>query len=217
MSASPARSSSPISYQQDSGDLLVRVPFARLGYLKNIMRSDSFDALWPLFKQCNDPCKEFTESYAAHKWMSRWRSHPKTVFHVGDGAHCRTAALFAFMTRHTNIAIDPQVREEFVGSWKHRFNVERFYWFKGRVEDYPLEDVPGPCLVTFVHAHVDTDKVLKRLGNKWVAAYTNACCEAERQLGQMEALESGEDWSILSPQRAFKVIVNPLHYAEMAA
>ena len=192
---------------QSSGEMHVRVPIPRLTYLKQIMRSDSFDALWPLFKMANDPCKEFTESYAAMHHLRAWQRTPITVLHIGDGAHARTAALFSFMTKHWNVSIDPVADEAIIGNWSRQYAVERLAWFRGRVEDYPLEQWGASgrrVLVTFVHAHVDVDAVLRRLGGSWVAAYTNACCEPGRQLGSGGIVR--EDWAILSPERRVKVL-----------
>lgn len=195
-----------VAINEDAGSLSIRVPYPRTSYLKQVMRSDAFDALWPLYRKAHDPAKEFTESYAAHVHLGAWRGQPLKVLHVGDGAHARTAALFAYMTRHDNIAIDPAIDENVIGSWKQCFAVQRFGWFRGRIEDYPLEEVEGPVLVTFVHAHVDTDAVLRRLGDRWMAAYTNACCKPGQQLSSLACVQSGEDWRILSPERKYQVL-----------
>jgi hypothetical protein len=200
---------------QSAGEMHVRVPIPRMTYLREIMRSDSFDAIWPLFKLAADPPKELTESYAAMHHLRQWRNVPGlTVLHVGDGAHARTGALFAFMTKHTNISIDPVTNEGVVTSWTAKHDVHRFGWERCRIEDFPLEQfaISGyKVLVTFVHAHVDVDAVLARLGSSWIAAYTNACCEPKKQLGSVGRVR--EDWAILSPERRYKVIT-PYDYAE---
>lgn len=193
---------------QSDGQMHVELPIPRMTYLKKIMRSDSFDVLWPLFKLANDPCKEFTESYAALHHLRHWQRLPElTVLHVGDGAHARTGALFALMTKHRNISIDPAIKFNVVGPWKHKYSVQRFDYTKTKVEDFPLEEfekLGTKVLVTFVHAHVDVDEVLKRLGKSWIAAYTNACCEPQKQLGTGGEVKT--DWAILSPERRYKVL-----------
>ncbi len=198
--------------KQNGQQINLTIPLPRLTYLSSVMRKDCFEELWPLFKRAHDPAKELTESYAAYKKLYRYHKHAKLVLHVGDGAHCRTAALFAFMTPHDNISIDPVVNEDVCSQWRDRFSVRRFAWSKCRVEDYPLEALQaheGGILVTFVHAHVDTDAVLRRLGNAWMAAYTCACCQPAKQLGVMDASEDGEDWCVLSGERQYKVLTNP--------
>lgn len=195
-------------YTQSAGDLWVRVPTFRTAYLKNILRSDSFIPLLALFRHAHDPVKEFTESYSALKHLARWKGIPKTVYHIGDGAYARTAALFAFFTQHNNIAVDPLTDVSKCAAWRDEFAVRRYQFVRQKVEDYQFGD--EPCLVTFVHAHVDTDSVLDRLGDSWVAAYTCACCQPFQQLGSKYApLDEGDDWGILSPQRRFRVFVNP--------
>lgn len=205
---------SAFDYRQHNGDLWVQVPTFRTHYLRAIMRSDSFIPLLELFRHAHDPVKEFTESYSALRHLRPWQSVPKTVYHIGDGAWARTAAMFAFMTKHMNIAIDPITNVGNVSAWQDRFMVDRFYYAPLRVEDYQFTAYQ-PCLVTFVHAHVDTDAVLDRLGDRWVAAYTCACCEPEKQLGRKyKAHKEGEDWGILSPERRYRVFVNPNHRSD---
>lgn len=197
----------PAVISQSNGEMHVRVPIPRLTYLQQIMRSNAFDVLWPLFHLATDPCKELTESYAAMHHLRHWQRTPVTVLHVGDGAHARTGALFAFMTKHHNISIDPITNESIVGSWKHKYGVERLTWCRSKVEQFPLEDFAASgrkVLVTFVHAHVDVDAVLARLGSSWLAAYTNPCCEPRKQLGTGPATK--DDWAILSPQRRVQVL-----------
>lgn len=198
--------------------MYVRVPRIRLTYLKKIMRSDSFETLWKLFKHANDPAKELTESYAALHHLRHWQNVPGvTVLHVGDGAHCRTGAMFALMTKHENLSIDPASNQRGIAEmWRRSSDVHRFYWTAEKVETWldQYEQTPyksGKLLVTFVHAHVDVDAVLKRLGNCWIAAYTNACCQPSKQLGSVG--ETRTDWAILSPERRYKVIT-PHDYAD---
>lgn len=193
--------------EQRGHDLWVRVPGVRLGYLKNVMRANCFPELHALFCKAHDPCKEFTESYAALTKLKPWHKQPRTVIHVGDGAHCRTSAMFAFMTQHTNIAIDPAVRPDFVDEWAELHGVRRFSYQKSRIEDAPDHFGAGRLLFTFVHAHVDTDEVLSRYRGMWDAAYISACCEPGRQLStKYSVAEEGEDWSVLSPERRYQVV-----------
>lgn len=203
--------------------MYVKVPRIRLTYLKKIMRSDSFETLWKLFKHANDPAKELTESYAALHHLRHWQNVLNvTVLHVGDGAHCRTGAMFALMTKHNNVSIDPIADKSGIATeWGKQYNIQRFGWATEKIEDWVARCIEAPTfhwgpkfLVTFVHAHVDVDAVLKRLGNRWIAAYTNACCQPQRQLGTVG--ETRTDWAILSPERRYKVLT-PHDYADACA
>ncbi len=184
-------------------------------YLDRLMRRESFQALWPLFAKADKPAKEMTESFSALVHLRRFfpAEGPFRVVHVGDGAHARTAALFALKTRADNISIDPVLNLPLVSAWRDEYAIERLDLHRARVEDR-LELLnalpPRPTLVTFVHAHVDVDAVLGRLA--WNAAYTLACCVPGRQLTRIHAPEAeGEDERVLSPHRRFQVLVNEDH------
>ncbi len=177
------------------------------------MRRQSFQALWPLFAHATKPAKEMTESFSAlvHLRPHFPRVGPFRVLHVGDGAHARTAALFALKTRAQNISVDPEVNVALVSNWQQEYAVERFSFHRARVEDtYERLSAlpPMPLFVTFVHAHVDVDAVLARLD--WHAAYTLACCVPGRQLTKAnEIATDGEDFGVLSGDRRYQVLVNP--------
>jgi hypothetical protein len=181
-------------------------------YLDRLMRRSSFEALWPLFAHATKPAKEMTESFSA---LQHLRPHmaepgPHRVIHVGDGAHARTAALFALKTKAENISVDPSVNVELVEAWRARFGIRRLAWHKARVEEVAeqLNALPPmPVLVTFVHAHVHVDEVLDRL--RWNAAFTLACCSPGHQLTRTRVPhQAGEDLSVLSDGRRYQVLVN---------
>lgn len=168
--------------------------------LRKLSRADAFLALFPLFRHSHDPFKELTESASALEHLRPFLREGDRVLHVGDGARCHTAALFAFMTKTDNLAIDPDVNEARVREWRNRYQVQRFAWRKARVEDcYPLT----ADAVTFVHAHVDTAEVLRQVRG-WRVAFTLACCSPGRQL--VRGVPSAEDPCVLSPQRTFQII-----------
>jgi uncharacterized protein (DUF2132 family) len=180
-------------------------------YLDRLMRRQSFEALWPLFGYAEQPAKEMTESFSALVHLRPWLPDdgPFRVIHVGDGAHARTAALFALKTKGDNISVDPVINEALVSGWQERFAVERFAWRKATIQDVidELNALPEmPVFVTFVHAHVNVDDVLDRL--RWDAAFTLACCVPGKQLTRARTPEaSGEDLCVLSPDRRFEVLV----------
>jgi hypothetical protein len=175
------------------------------------MRRESFAALWPLFAKATQPAKELTESFSAllHLRPIMRKLGRCRVLHIGDGAHARTAALFALKTDADNISIDPLINVPLVEGWRDQYEIRRFEWRKDRIESVcdALNALPPmPVVVTFVHAHVRVDDVLARLS--WDAAYTLACCSPEGQLSRQPVLKQGEDFSVLSPERRFQVFLN---------
>lgn len=184
-------------------------------YLDRLMRRESFAALWPLFAKAPKPAKEMSESFSAlvHLRPHMKKRAPFRVIHVGDGAHARTAALFALKTDAVqNISVDPLINIKLVEDWRDRFGIECFEWRKARILDVVAELnalPPMPTFVTFVHAHVNMDAVLDVL--RWDAAYTLACCMPGNQLTSAHVPHStGDDMCVLSPERHFEVLVNPL-------
>jgi len=181
-------------------------------YLDRLMRRESFEALWPLFAKATKPAKEMTESFSALEHLRPLlpKEGPYRVIHVGDGAHARTAALFAIKTEAENISVDPLVNVDLVDAWRTRFGIRRLSWHKAHISDVTeeLNALPQmPVIVTFVHAHVDVDEVLD--GLEWDAAFTLACCVPGRQLTRTRVPhDSGEDMSVLSPDRRYEVLVN---------
>lgn len=182
-------------------------------YLDRLMRRESFAALWPLFAKATKPAKEMTESFSAlvHLRPLMEQVNASRVIHVGDGAHARTAALFALKTEAQNISVDPLINEPLVNAWRDEFNIQRFAWRKGRVAEHAhaLNELSElPVFVTFVHAHVHVDEELSRL--RWDAAFTLACCFPGHQLTkQFTPYRAGKDQSVLSPDRTFQVLINP--------
>src|SRR3990167_6506594 len=117
---------------QQTGDaLIVSVPRLRSTYIDSVMRKDCFEELRPLFLHAHAPAKEFTESYAAlHHFRRSLKVLPEClVLHIGDGAHCRTWALFAFMSKTRNICIDPGIHPEILVPCMERYRAQRLAWF----------------------------------------------------------------------------------------
>jgi hypothetical protein len=176
------------------------------------MRRGSFEALWPLFAKAERPAKEMTESYSALVHLRPFLASggPYRVVHVGDGAHGRTAAMFSLKTTAENISVDPEVNVPLIDEWRERFGIRRFDWRKARIQDVAeeLNALPEmPTLVTFVHAHISVDQVLRIL--RWDAAFTLSCCMPGKQLTRKHAVKaSGLDANVLSPGRTYQVLVN---------
>lgn len=176
-------------------------------YLDDLFQKDSFEPILDIFKRANKPSKEITESYSAFSKLKKYLKSGITIIHVGDGAHCRTAAMFAFLTKTNNIAIDPQINIEVVEEWKRKWNVKRFHYFKSKIENICLDSL-NPSMLTFVHAHVDTEKVLNNCST-WKLAYTLSCCQPHKQLTKnYSLLKEGENFCIFSPHRKYQIICN---------
>jgi hypothetical protein len=180
-------------------------------YLDRLMRRESFAALWPLFAKGEKPAKEMTESFSALEHLRPLirRGEPLRVLHVGDGAHARTAALFALKTNAENISVDPQLNEPLLEAWRDLYGIARFEWRKARIEAVAGELAELPRMrtfVTFVHAHVGVDRILALL--RWDAAFTLACCLPASQLSTLHRVHhSGTDRNVLSPGRAYQVVL----------
>ncbi len=181
-------------------------------YLDRLMRRGSFEALWPLFAKATKPAKEMTESFSALVHLRPLMSQVGTcrVVHIGDGAHARTAALFALKTGAENISVDPLINEQLVSSWRDEFAIERFSWRKSRASEARagLNELSSlPTFVTFVHAHVDVEEELA--GLRWDAAFTLSCCTPGKQLTRnLPVHVHGEDMGVLSHDRTFQVLIN---------
>lgn len=195
--------------QDGEGRITCSMPQMSMHYLERTCKLKSIVPLMGLFGKAHRPAKEITESYAAkHLLRNILRTHPGIeVVHVGDGAHARTGAMFAMTTSADNVSVDPQTNLSVVHAWQNRWNIQRFHAVASRVEDYKFSDKPK--LLTFVHAHVNTDEVLSQAKN-WIAAYVLTCCHPSQQMSTKYIVDDqGEDWRILSPQRNYQVILNP--------
>jgi hypothetical protein len=180
-------------------------------YLDRLMRRGSFEALWPLFAKADKPAKELTESFSALVHLRPFLREPGCrVIHVGDGAHARTAALFALKSVTDNISVDPLINEPMVRAWLERFGIRRLSWHKARIEHVAerLNALPdAPVCVTFVHAHVAVDTVLSQL--RWDIAFSLACCLPGHQVThQHDLIDSGDDMGVLSNARSYQLIAN---------
>ncbi|RYZ03371.1 MAG: hypothetical protein EOO73_28085 [Myxococcales bacterium] len=176
------------------------------------MRRGCFEALWPLFAKAERPAKELTESYSALVHLRPFMpgAGPYRVLHVGDGAHARSGAMFSLKTKAQNISVDPQLNLALVESWRERFGIHGLICKRARIQDIASELnelSPMPTLVTFVHAHVPVDDVLRQL--RWDVAFTLACCHPTRQLTRCHTIHSGgSDLGVLSSARTYQVLVN---------
>lgn len=180
-------------------------------YLDRLMRRGCFEALWPLFAKATRPAKELTESFSAlvHLRPFLHAGEECRVVHVGDGAHARTAAMFALKSKTHNISVDPELNLPLVERWREQFGVRHLEGRKARIQDVTdeLNGLPrARTLVTFVHAHVQVEQVLSEL--RWDVAFILACCVPGKQLSRTHVQHEGEDPHVLSSGRRYQVLVN---------
>jgi hypothetical protein len=180
-------------------------------YLDRLMRRNCFEALWPLFAKAARPAKELTESYSALTHLRPFlrAGEEYRVIHVGDGAHARTAAMFALKSKTHNISVDPALNVALVSDWCKRFGIVKMDYRKTRIQDISaaLNEMPRVrTFVTFVHAHVGVEYVLSLL--RWDVAFTLACCVPGKQLSRTHVHREGEDLNVLSSGRRYQVLVN---------
>lgn len=210
-SATRARVSGLSDREPCPGERHETEPAGQSTYLDRLMRRESFAALWPLFAKGPKPAKELTESFSALEHLRPLirPGEALRVVHVGDGAHARTAALFAIKTNAQNISVDPVLNEPLVQAWRDDYGIARFEWRKARIEAVASELCALPpvrTFVTFVHAHVAVDRVLALL--PWHAAFTLACCSPGSQLSRTHHVHhSGSDECVLSVGRQFQVLL----------
>src|SRR5690606_3788642 len=149
--------------------------------------------------------QELTERFSALVHLRPYieKLGPCRAIHEDDGAHARTAALIALKSATENISVDPDLNVPLVASWQEKFQVERLSWRKSRLSEVANELnalPPLPVLVTFVHAHAETDEALSLL--HWDAAFTLSCCLQGNQLSRLHPpIMDSEDYCVLSEGR----------------
>ena len=144
-------------------------------YIDKLLRSDSFEILWKRFIKTKSPTKELSESYAAFSNLKkvcmvrdyRW-------LHIGDGAHTRTASIFALFSKSINYSIDPKINIDSFTDWNEKYNISNLYAVKQKFENFEL-DFNQPYGISCVHAHVSLEEVDKKFPH-WNILYTNPCC-----------------------------------------
>eukprot|EP00931_Biecheleriopsis_adriatica_P044799 TRINITY_DN25661_c0_g1_i1.p1 TRINITY_DN25661_c0_g1~~TRINITY_DN25661_c0_g1_i1.p1 ORF type:complete len:269 (+),score=36.52 TRINITY_DN25661_c0_g1_i1:350-1156(+) len=161
--------------------------------------------------------KELTESMAV---LHAVRSTPAlarrfstgdpsvTCLVIGDGVVPRTAALAAFRTSWTCIAVDPLMEVD--GSETSWGGINRLTAIRARVQDIPIIDC-SKCLLVLVHAHVGLKDSLSRvLWRDALGVVAIPCCNWYKEIlmpdGESPVLEQ-DDPHIVSPHRLVRVWV----------
>ena len=121
---------------------------------------------------------------------------------VGDGLTPRTAALFAFRTQWSCVAIDPLMAE--ADSWSGK--VDRLRAVRARVQDAGTFDA-AKVLLVLPHAHVELAACLRQVS--WrdaLAAIVIPCCNwYKAAAGCAAPCHEAEDLGIVSPHRLVRV------------
>jgi len=126
-----------------------------------------------------------------------------TCLCIGDGTTPRTAALAAYRTSWTCIAVDPLMDAE-SEEWR---GIDRLTALRAKIEDIPLLHCQK-CLLVMVHAHVGLKASLERV--RWqhaLGVVAIPCCNWYKEI-QMELAEpifEQDDPHIVSPHRLVRV------------
>jgi len=204
----------------NSQTAIIQLP--RFDYINWMLKRSCFEELWELFRDCDSPAKEISESYSAfHQLKKICRLDQLNWLHIGDGSRARTAALFTFLTKSENISIDPNIREDILEKWLNKWETERFLWSKCKFEDFNIEEWfeaiqnDNEYAITCVHAHVNLEEVDKKFPN-WKYLYTSICCYPSKQKFSDKYMEENKiiqivnklDMNILSERREFVIYKN---------
>jgi hypothetical protein len=180
-------------------------------YVNWMLKRSCFEELWELFRDCDDPAKEISESYSAYHQLKKiCRLDNLKWLHIGDGSRARTAALFTFLTKSENISIDPNIRQDILMKWQDKWQVKRMYYLDERFEDSKIHI--DNHSITCVHAHVNLEEVDKKFPN-WKYLYSSICCYPNKQKFSKEYMEDNWiieivnklDMNILSERREFVI------------
>jgi hypothetical protein len=192
------------------GNLSIHLDLPALSprYMDELIRSSCFVDL--LQSGWYPDTKEFTESCAAFRASTKlgldWSNPDVCVIAVGDGKWPRTAAMFAYRTRWTTIAIDP--RCAFNGPVP---NVQRCFGLTKTlgeelapweaVSRQPFSDYVYAC----VHSHAAVAELIASMAICPGRAHviSNRCC-VDDTLPQRPTHEY-MDWGIWSPERRVRI------------
>lgn len=147
--------------------------------------------------------KELTESMAAFSaarrvlGQARLADSSVRVLDVGSGHSPRTAALFAFRSRWSCVAIDPALRAD---RWEGR--IKRCGVVRAMVQDYHFA-APETLVITMVHAHVSVVETLRSVSAPDVLVIAIPCCIDLRL--PVAPVAEYEDFGCLSPERTVRV------------
>jgi len=197
----------------NSQTAIIQLP--RFDYINWMLKRSCYEELNELFRDCDSPAKEISESYSAfHQLKKICRLDQLNWLHIGDGSRARTAALFTFLTKSSNVSIDPNIRNDIITDWITKWGVKNFYIRQNKFEDISLPDLNNDkeYAITCVHAHVNLEEVDKKFPN-WKYLYTSICCYPSKQKFSKEYMKENNiiqivnklDMNILSERREFVI------------
>lgn len=210
---------------QSGGNLHLSIPYPNTKYVDKVIGSNSFEQIGELLRTFGKDTgfsKEISESYSFINRTKGFFEHLKKkgkrpiVLHIGDGSRCLTGAMTTLFTDSHNISVDPIIRNDLVGAWFEKWAIRRLSWSAKPWEESAesvksyinfLNEEAGEeqeLFISCVHGHVDIKKVAETFN--WKLIYSLACCQPHKQLPDMpEMIEEGQDWSVLSPQRKYRL------------
>ncbi len=156
--------------------------------------------------------KEITESFAMfnayrkHLLWSLKSERGVMVIVIGDGSTPRTAATFAFRTKHYCVSIDPKLNLDKCDLSRIRqLRVLPFEIQNNVVKSYLNTDLgdDDAALIVLPHSHAPAQEVLKATESfKRRAIISMDCCQ-ENDFGTPDI--EYDDWGVWSPKRTIKI------------
>lgn len=186
----------------------IDVPMLSARYIDELVRSTCFIDL--LKSGWYPDAKELTESCAAFRASNKlgldWKRNDVCVIAVGDGRYPRTAAMFAYRTQWTAIAVDP--RACFHGEVPE---VRRCYSIAKTLGDClrPWDACGLPLFSDYVfacvHSHAPVEELIEAasLCPGRVHVISNRCCVDDTL--PTEPTHEYMDWGIWSPERRVRI------------
>jgi len=184
-------------------------------YIDWLLKRSCFEELRELFVDCDAPAKEISESYSAfHQLKKICNISNLNWLHIGDGSRARTGALFTFLTKSSNLSIDPLIRCDLLNDWVMKYRVKNFNYYKYKFQN--VIDVSfnnnKEYAITCVHAHVNLEEVDKKFPN-WKYLYSSVCCYPSKQKFSEQYMRDNNiisiinklDMGILSERREYVI------------
>lgn len=166
----------------------------RYDFVRGLLKKECYGQVHPLFCRACSPAKEITESFAAfHHLYDVIEDMTKlqTFFHIGDGAYCRTGALFTFLlgleSKSIHVSVDPAIKYDFMTEWIKDNKVKNFFFHADKWQDIDLSFYPPPYTFVLVHAHVNLESIAEKYPFDFI--YTNPCCHYNKQVLSINYIE----------------------------
>lgn len=165
----------PVECRESANSIVLTITKPTDRYFNELLRCNCLTDLLDPRKKLFPNAKEITESFAAFNAVRRWMKSTSfgddtiRMFDVACGSTPRTAAVFAFRTKWSCTAIDPNVNEKDYG-------VARLTCIKDRIENVDIPSRKGTTVITAVHAHVPLDTILEVIEDDRIVLVGMPCC-----------------------------------------